>query len=995
MNNTNTNDKINLNGNAFLNKFLINQELSFSGLSTFAVVCTLDDNLNIIYSSDLCKNIIFSNQKDNESLSCFLSIREIDYLKYSINRNISECIYSFSLQLHLNINNGTLFVVHININANKSTVELLFFNCDYLKDDESGTDNFMSVISRNDFVYVEAYVKDIINFAFKFVSGNSCYYEIEPEFYENKQFYCNDLITKSSYERLKNLIVNSTKNHVTTNVEIIKPDKTIITVNCSIIINRDINKNAVYTNVFFFDINNDKNDKNNISIKEAELLYNLKKSKLVAEILKSLQVTDDYNDAIKIILDKVSSYASLSKIAFFDPDFSTGICNIFTYNKLSNKLICQEANIDELKKKYANIWNQLSTYGSAYYNSNGCSLNCETDFKTSCAKDAYLIYTVVLNLNKNCYIVCRDENSNRIWDNDIISLLSDISGVFAGLMHRFVISNELSIARNTLTTVLNNIDTCIYVSKISTNTIIYANKKFNDYFGYEVIGKHFWNVINIESTSILKKENTFSSSDKPRFYNIYCPDKKMWFDITEVNIVWHDGQTVRLTSMNNITEKITYEKRIENQANTDHLTGLPNRRRLELDFPKMLKDAENADSFGYIFFLDLDNFKNVNDGLGHPYGDALLKNISDFLLSQKYICDTCYRFGGDEFIIIVDHKYNDKVDNILDSLTIKFQHKWEILDKQYFCTSSIGVAKFPYDGYTLVDILKKVDMAMYSSKKLGKNRITYYKSKIGKESIRNIELERYLKESILNGFKGFSVYYQPIINTHTKKIIGSEALLRWSGDNFGNISPSEFIPMAENLGLIIPLGEYVLIKAVKKCKAIIDNGMPDFQMNINLSAIQILDKDIVKNIKSIISKENVPYSNISLEITEGIALKDTVIIKNILHELHELGIKISLDDFGTGYSSLNYIKKLPLNTIKIDKSFIDDLEKNDNTELFIKTIVALAHGLNMKVCAEGVETSNQYKMLIDLKTDVIQGFYFGKPMPDADFTDILKKQQEG
>ena len=214
------------------------------------------------------------------------------------------------------------------------------------------------------------------------------------------------------------------------------------------------------------------------------------------------------------------------------------------------------------------------------------------------------------------------------------------------------------------------------------------------------------------------------------------------------------------------------------QAQNDHLTGLPNRRMLEKDFYILVEETIRNDGFGYMLFLDLDNFKNVNDGLGHQYGDILLQNISKFLKDLPYTGSYTYRFGGDEFVLLLPNKHCKKIESVVDTLLKRFREKWEISDTSYFCTMSMGIAKFPYDGKTLNEILKKVDMAMYNAKNHGKNRAMHYKSEIGFNSIRNIEVERYFRESISNSYNGFTVYYQPIINAMTKELEGAEALLR-------------------------------------------------------------------------------------------------------------------------------------------------------------------------------------------------------------------------
>lgn len=969
----------------------------------FCCVCDYNDNLEILsLTNNLNNNFI-----NNISLEHILDKHEYNYLQSLINRALKNNKKSFYTELEILDNNKNpipylCYGNFINDNKKNNIIELSFLSIQNLKNNEQLITKYRSVIESKHFVFLEGEIKDNNTLHISFLSDNISFYGFKHDDIITKNININNIIFKNDINLLLSNIkknINDSKSF-TQIFRIIDPQKN----KRWIIAKGFVDKLKTPSKLFLFFNCIDSHFKyiEQFSNKQKQLSENLKKSNLITDILKLLQVTHDYEKSIRIILRKLTEYAKLSKTILYLPDSSLSEQNIvvYSYNKSNNNFKISNTSMNQLNSNYPRITKALNTYGTAYCDKFGASEGCYDEFKNYGMK-CCLIYTIYLQNGQNAFLCCIDKNPERSWDNNLITVISDISQVITGMIHSFLISNQLSNTKNTLTKVLDNIDAYVLVSELSTDKIIYSNKKFNDTFGYDSAGKHFWDVVQIEKAQCVSKHKvkcvtdtyTDNNSLMPRYYEIYCPVSDQWLDVTEVNIRWHTGKMVKLTTMNDITQKVNYEKLIENQAFTDHLTNLPNRRMLEHDFPIVLAEAEKHDSFGYILFLDLDNFKNVNDGLGHPFGDALLIQISQFLLSMKYISNSCYRFGGDEFVILVGYKNADKIDDIIDTLFNKFQQKWKIINTEYYCTASIGVAKFPYDGYTLFDLMKKVDMAMYSSKKLGKNRLTYYKSKIGSESIRNIELERYFRESIDNNYAGFEVHYQPIINAKTLQIEGAEALLRWSSENIGHISPSEFIPLTESIGLIVPLGEYVLTEATKKCKEIISMGFPNFKMFINLSVLQLIESNIVERIKSIIEKANVSFNNIGLEITESLAINDINKMKKVLEKLSNLGIKISLDDFGTGYSSLNYIKQLPLNTIKIDKSFIDDLDKNNGTDLFVSAIVNIAHGLHMKVCAEGVETKSQYDKLLNLKADVIQGYYFGKPMPSDDFTKLFKENK--
>lgn len=988
-----------------------NFDENFFTSNIFACVCDYENNCNIISTTTNFNNFIYSlhTTANNLTLKQLLPNDEFTYFQSLIKRALKNKTKSIFTDLHFNNKNSSsdsyLCCCNFTSNKDKKTlIELTLMSLDKLDLNQEDTLKCKHILELDNFVILEGEITNKLIFNSSYISDNISFYGLNNDDILNNGMDFKNLIYKDDFD----LVIAQAKKCAdkkqgfTHTLRIINQKGQMFWIVAKGIITTSGKSNKKLY-LFFHSIETQAKYIQQFSQKEKKLSENLKQSNLITDILKLLQVAQDYEDSIRIILKKLTAYANLSSSIFYIPDTSSTKENVivYSYKKSGNNFTKTRTSYSELTSTYPAITQRLKSYGTAYCDKFSSSEGCSDEFSkhglTSC-----LIYTIYLSNMQDAYLCCIDKNPNRCWNNKLVSVISDISQIFTGMIHGFLISHELSNAKNTLTKVLDNIDAYVFVSELGTDKIIYSNKKFVDTFGNDAVGKHFWEVVQIEITQCVKKnriecvtENGITNDEiKPRYYEIYCPVSDQWLDITEINIKWHDGNIVKLSTMNDITQKINYEKLIENQAYTDHLTNLPNRRMLEHDFPIILAEAEKAESFGYILFLDLDNFKNVNDGLGHPYGDALLIKISQFLLSMQYISNSCYRFGGDEFIILINYKNADRIDNIINTLLNKFQQKWEIINTEYYCTASIGVAKFPYDGYTLFDLMKKVDMAMYSSKKLGKNRFTYYKSKIGSESIRNIELERYFRESVNNNCAGFEVYYQPIINATTQKIEGAEALLRWSSDDIGRISPSEFIPLTESIGLIVPLGDFVLTEALIKCKEIISMGYPDFKMFINLSVLQLIENDIVDRIKNIIDTVGVPFKNIGLEVTEGLAINDMDKMKEVLDKLSSLGIKISLDDFGTGYSSLNYIKQLPLNTIKIDKSFIDDLDTNNGTELFVCAIVDIAHGLNMKVCAEGVETQSQYDKLLRLKADVIQGYYFGRPMPSDEFTQKYKKNND-
>ena len=448
-----------------------------------------------------------------------------------------------------------------------------------------------------------------------------------------------------------------------------------------------------------------------------------------------------------------------------------------------------------------------------------------------------------------------------------------------------------------------------------------------------------------------------------------------------------DGKPVLLCALYDVTEKKIYQRKIEQQAYTDFLTGLYNRMCCERDLAKYVDEAKKNFKKGVLLYLDLDDFKHINDGLGHQYGDVLLKSISHSLQRIEGIENTCYRMGGDEFVIIIPPDGYEKFESIVSSIKGIFMKPWFLKDADYYCTMSMGVVEFPDGGSAVHELIKKADIAMYEAKKHGKNRTAQYSDSIDTSSGRRLDMEKNMRDATTKGYQEFEVYFQPIIDIQKEGLpcTGAEALIRWNSAELGFIPPSEFIPLAEYLGLINPIGNYVLKEACKYCKNWNDNGYPDYKINVNLSVVQLLQTDIVEIIEKTIKETGITAHNLTLEVTESLAINDMERMKDILGSIKKLGVRIALDDFGTGYSSLNHIRELPFDVIKVDQSFIKDLERDSYAKSFIKMVAELAEAIGVNLCVEGVETKIQYQILSGMKVSLVQGYYFDKPMQRTEF----------
>lgn len=449
-----------------------------------------------------------------------------------------------------------------------------------------------------------------------------------------------------------------------------------------------------------------------------------------------------------------------------------------------------------------------------------------------------------------------------------------------------------------------------------------------------------------------------------------------------------NGKAVRAAgSITDITQMKTSISTIEKMAFTDSLTGLPNRAALV----KYIKDKITYTSSHYKFavlFLDLDNFKAINDTKGHYIGDELLKTAAERLKLAVSTEDYLARLGGDEFMIVKNDICEvDDILPILHNILDNLNSTYYIQNYEINITSSIGVTIFPNDGTNETDLIKNADTAMYKAKEAGKNKYAIFSNDMNEKITKKVELENYLRHAISR--KELIVYYQPQIDFKTKEIISMEALLRWQHPKLGMIYPDTFISLAEECGLIESIGEWILRTACAQNKLYGDAGYKFIRIAVNLSPKQFQNRNLYESIVNILNDTGLDPKYLELEITESTALQYYDSAVDTLKKLKAKGITIALDDFGTGYSSLNYLNVLPIDTIKIDKSFIQSITLGGYELNLTKSIISIAHDLNLKVVAEGVETTKQYDMLKDMNCDIAQGYLFSRPIPAQDFEKLL------
>ena len=571
----------------------------------------------------------------------------------------------------------------------------------------------------------------------------------------------------------------------------------------------------------------------------------------------------------------------------------------------------------------------------------------------------------------------------RIWSIDDIKYINDAIRVLQSIITKRLQKNSLASSFASLESVLDNVGSSIYVRDIETGVLLFANRSFKKNFSREIS----------ENSLVDLFESNIPSRSRSGNYEVNHRARGKWYDVYYTRIKWVDGRPVSLCALYDITEKKLYQRRIELQAYTDFLTGLYNRMCCEKDLARYVDEARQNNTHGALMYLDLDDFKHINDSLGHQYGDILLQDISKAISRIEGIGNSCYRMGGDEFVIIVPPDSFDRLDKIMEEIKDAFATPWYLKDSDYYCTMSMGIVKFPDHGDSVSELIRKSDVAMYEAKKSGKNRVAEYSDNIDSSSIHRLDLEKSMYDAIGKSCDEFEVFFQPIImqpsdlksGTGQYKHIGAEALVRWNSEKLGFLSPDEFVPLAEYLGLINPIGNYVLKKACECCRQWNESGTGEFAVSVNLSVVQIMQTDIVDVIKQCIEENHLKPQNLILELTERLAINDLARTKQTLLDIKALGVRLALDDFGTGYSALSSLRALPFDIIKVDQNFSKGIETDDYSKAFIKTISQLGKTIGAEVCVEGIETKQQLSALKGLGVKYVQGYYYDKPLRRAAF----------
>lgn len=708
---------------------------------------------------------------------------------------------------------------------------------------------------------------------------------------------------------------------------------------------------------------------------ESKMKSELRRNEAMASIVGMLESDASIEDIMKNILKVTCRYL----------DISTGLLMCENVQKQWVELIC-DYTVPELEST-ASYWEHTPVKQMPFFDGKVHIISAESMmpdefYRFFSKKEISAGIFFPMDIAPETYLVFCEKQKKRIWDMGDIQFAVDVKRIAQSILVKRAAEESLANSYASLDAVLEKVECAVYVKDPDSNEELYANRYFRELF----------EELMLESKN--QKSGVPYYALEKTVQEIYIDKLKRWFDIQHTYISWIDKRNAVLYTIYDVTEKKIYQQKIEKQANNDLLTGLYNRVRCQEDLKKCILETVEKGEEGALLYIDLDDFKHINEGLGHQYGDILLKNISIAISRIEGVSNQCYRMGGDEFIIIISHIHMPMLEHILREIEFLFSQPWTIKDTDCYCTMSMGIVCFPKHGNTVEEVMRKADIALYRAKCSGKNRVEIYCEKGEEGTFKRLDLEKNMRNAMRDAFREFEVCYQPIVDMQKPgwPCVGAEALIRWHSREMGMISPSEFIPLAEYLGLINPIGDFVLKEACEHCKYWNQNGYPEYKVHVNLSVIQLLQNDIVEKIQLILNETGLEPKNLVLEVTEGLAINDMNRMRSILASIQKLGAEVALDDFGTGYSSLNHIREMPIDVIKIDRCFVTDIGKDEFSGAFVKMVSELADAIGVKVCVEGVETKEQAYLLKNMKIQMIQGYYFGRPMKIEKFEERYIKK---
>jgi diguanylate cyclase (GGDEF)-like protein/PAS domain S-box-containing protein len=606
----------------------------------------------------------------------------------------------------------------------------------------------------------------------------------------------------------------------------------------------------------------------------------------------------------------------------------------------------------------------------------------------------------------------RRKDGSRYWERQMASTLRDADGQHT---HLIVVKQDISERRHkrdayertrhlqeqALVSSSNGI--MITRSDAEDHSIVYVNPAFERITGYtaeEVIGREGRFLVrdDLAQPALEHIRNALREKREGQAtLRNYRKDGTLFWNelhIAPVRDLTGESITHFVSVITDVSERVQYQQALEYQANHDSLTGLANRNLLTDRIEQAIAWARRNNHVIGVMLLDLDHFKRINDASGHAVGDALLKEVANRLRNCVRETDTVARLGGDEFVVILtDLPEPDDVDHIAEKVLGVLARPIELVGRDVQVTASIGLALYPRDGDHGEVLLRYADMAMYRVKEHGRNSVRQFAPEMGSAAISRLDMEAAMRRGLERG--EFVLHYQPKIDLATERTVGVEALVRWQHPQIGLVHPIEFIRLAEETGLILPLGEWVLEEACRQQARWASQGLGDLHVAVNMSARQFRQDDLSDRIAAVMVRTGANPRQMVLELTESMVMQDVDTTRMTLLALKQLGVALSLDDFGTGYSSLSYLRRFPIDELKIDRSFINDIHTNEDDAAIAAAIVAMGRSLGLAVVAEGVERREQASLLATMGCQQVQGYLYARPMGADQLALRMQAPQEG
>ncbi len=703
---------------------------------------------------------------------------------------------------------------------------------------------------------------------------------------------------------------------------------------------------------------------------EVEVESRLKKNEIMTDILRLMESENPFADVAGDILKASGHYIDCTNTALLQ----------INDDGINADMICEW--VAEKTEPLSPKFKEVPVISLPFMNGKPYTISSDAVlpelFEVFFSKhhiNAAIFLPINVNDSAAMYLCFVSREKNKKWSVDDLRFANDIKRILSTILVKKITTNSLASSYSALESILQNAGYGVIVADLQNKDFLYNNETFTRMFSNEIDRLAIEEII-FDKRYTLSEINGYSANGSGK-----------WFDISIANIEWVDGREVRLLTFYDTTDLRIYQKKVEKQAQEDILTGLYNRQACEKDIAMEFHVATKLGKEFAVLMLDLDDFASVNEGLGYQVGDDLLEYIAHSINDISYINGKCYRVGGDEFAVIVDHANIDNLDMVIKRIMNLFNNPWTLNGEEYYCTVSMGCVRAPGDIEDSSAILTRLNIALHGAKNKGKNRFEFYDAHSDAVVAEKVKMEQAMRKAVDDGCKEFEVYYQPIMEfvNGIPTCCGAEALVRWNSAEYGLVFPDQFIAQAEKLKLINAIGQHVLVQAAKSCKHWNDFGHPEFKVNVNLSVVQLTQSDFLDKLDAALEETAINPQNLTLEVTESLAINDMERMIQLLDAIRAKGCRVALDDFGTGYSSLNYIRTMPLDTIKIDRAFVSEINSDHFSELFVKTISELADSLDVDVCVEGVEYDKQIDMIGKFSVNLAQGFFFDKPLAKEEF----------